>query len=115
MFRRAATVPVFSSPVSPDWTIHDLLAWTGADDARVHDESLRPILSALATGLDADAAPGLIPQSPIALVRALGVLVRTDPGLRDRTLVSVAGVAAAIQASDGPRSIRRGAGPASGR
>ncbi|WP_109208964.1 MULTISPECIES: hypothetical protein [Microbacterium] len=97
-------------PVAPDWTIGELLAWIAADEARSHDEALRPALSALAAGLDSDAAPGLTPRSPIALVRAVGARVRSAPLMRDRTLGSVTAVAGTLAATGaGFRTTGRGA------
>ncbi|MGN8553029.1 UNVERIFIED_CONTAM: hypothetical protein OHV15_10620 [Microbacterium sp. SLM126] len=89
MFRSDATFSPVSRPFSTYWTIRELLDWIAADDARCHDESLRPVLAAI------DSA-GLAPRSPVALVRALAARVRTEPDFartRVRDLLSPASAA----------------------
>ncbi|WP_226531061.1 hypothetical protein [Microbacterium paraoxydans] len=60
-------------PISPDWTIDDLVVWL-ADDARQHDPALRPPLAAIETALSGESwtrAP-----ATVALIRSLAALRR---------------------------------------
>ncbi|MDQ7879291.1 hypothetical protein Q9R08_14975 [Microbacterium sp. QXD-8] len=86
MFTSDAIVSATLGPVAPDWTIQELVAWIADDDARSHDETLRPLLSAVLAGLAPDASPALTPRSPVALVRAVASHLRAAPALRDVTL-----------------------------
>lgn len=81
MFRAHTSLPAPLGPVSTDWTIRILLAWIAADDARCHDESLRPVLAAVTDALDP--SDGLRPASPIVLVRTLTARLEAEPALRD--------------------------------
>lgn len=96
MFTSDATASVTIGPVSPDWTIDQLVEWIGADDVRSHDEALRPLLTAVLAGLAPDAASALTPRSPVALVRAVASHLRAAPALRDVRLRDVAGDAIAV-------------------
>jgi hypothetical protein len=91
MFTSDATVSPTLGPVAPDWTIHELIAWIAEDDARSHDETLRPALSAVLADLAPDASPALTPRSPVALVRAVASQLRATPALRGIALRDVAG------------------------
>ena len=83
MFRRAAIVSVFSSPVSPDWTIPQLLDWLAADDARADGAGVAGLLAALEEATDPGSRmPALAPSSPLPLVRALAVRLSAEPALR---------------------------------
>ncbi|MFK4836593.1 hypothetical protein ACI3KY_12775 [Microbacterium sp. ZW T2_14] len=95
MFTSDATASATIGPVASDWTIDELIAWIGADDARSHDEALRPLLAGVLAGLAPDAAPALTPRSPVALVRAITSRLRATPALRDVRLRDVAGDAIA--------------------
>lgn len=90
MFTSDATVSATLGPVAPDWTIHELIAWIAEDDARSHDETLRPVLSAVLAHLTPDASLALTPRSPVALVRALASHLRATPALRGVALRDVA-------------------------
>jgi len=81
MFRTHTSVPSSISPVHPDWTINDVMAWVADDDARCHDEALRPVLSALA-GLR-QPQPGVRPSSTVALVRQVAAHLRREPASGD--------------------------------
>ncbi|MFK4807682.1 hypothetical protein ACI3KX_17620 [Microbacterium sp. ZW CA_36] len=83
MFPSDATASATLGPVAPDWTIQELVAWIADDDARSHDEMLRPLLSAVLADLAPDAPPSLTPRSPVALVRAVAARLRATPELRD--------------------------------
>jgi hypothetical protein len=79
MFRSDTTFASDLTPLSLDWTTRELLAWIAEDDARCHDESLTPLLRALAgAGSPGTDSPALDPASPVALVRALASRARTD-------------------------------------
>ncbi|MBB3156438.1 hypothetical protein FHS07_000122 [Microbacterium proteolyticum] len=90
----------FFGPMSPDWTVADLLAWIGADDARCHDERLVRILDAVCRALD----PGTTPATGrvVGLVRAVAMRVAAQPGSGERLVGEVVGVpsAAALAPSD---------------
>lgn len=77
-------------PVSPDWTIAEMLSWIGADDARCHDERLVGALDAVCRALD----PGAVPLTGrvVALVRQLAMQVSMRPGSGERTVGEVVGV-----------------------
>ncbi|WP_106815214.1 hypothetical protein [Microbacterium timonense] len=99
MLHSHATASPQIGPVRTDWTIQHFLDWIASDDARAHDESLRPVLSSLASALEPGAPTSLIPRSTVAIVRAVGSAVRANPTLRDLSLGAVPGVDAAIEAS----------------
>jgi hypothetical protein len=94
-----ATVSPTVGPVGPDWTIQDLVAWIADDDARSHDEALRPLLSAILADLAPDLSPALTPRSPVALVRSIASRVRAAPALREVALRDVTGGAISAGAS----------------
>ncbi|MFD4958342.1 hypothetical protein [Microbacterium sp. NPDC058389] len=81
MFRTHTSVPATTSPVSLDWTIGELVAWIAGDDARCHDEALRPVLGDVAGAWRP--ASGLRPTSTVALVREVAAQLRAVPGRRD--------------------------------
>lgn len=60
-------------PISPDWTIAELLDWL-ADDTRVHDESLRAPLTVIEAALTG--RPWAGQPSTVALIRSLAAAVR---------------------------------------
>jgi hypothetical protein len=90
MFLSDATASATIGPVAADWTIHDLVAWIADDDARSHDEALRPLLMSVLADLAPDASPALTPRSPVALVRLIASRLRAAPALREVTLREVA-------------------------
>lgn len=74
------SLSVAHGPFPPDWTIGALLDWIADDDARCHDDAVRPLLeSALATARE---ERGVLPAGTVALVRAVAVLAREHPQLR---------------------------------
>ncbi|MGN6218966.1 MAG: hypothetical protein ACTHNQ_05640 [Microbacterium sp.] len=101
MFRTHTSVPQTVSPVAPDWTIRELMAWIAADDTRCHDETLRPVLTAVAES----ARPGslLRPTSTVALVRAVAARLRAEPATGERRVGDVAPGRTAAHASRAPR------------
>jgi hypothetical protein len=90
MFLSDATASATIGPVAADWTIHDLVAWIADDDARSHDEALRPLLMSVLADLAPDASPAVTPRSPVALVRLIASRLRAAPALREVTLREVA-------------------------
>ena len=90
MFLSDATASATIGPVAADWTIHDLVAWIADDDARSHDEALRPLLMSVLADLAPDASPALTPRSPVALVRLIASRLRAAPALREVALREVA-------------------------
>ncbi|WP_314457246.1 hypothetical protein [uncultured Microbacterium sp.] len=80
-------------PVSPDWTIAEMLAWIGADDARCHDERLVGILDAVCRALDPGAAPAT--GRVVGLVRAVAMQVAAQPGSGERVVGEVVGAPSA--------------------
>jgi hypothetical protein len=56
-------------PISPDWTIAELITWLSDDDARPHDPALRHPLSLIEAALTG--APWSRTPSTVALVRSL--------------------------------------------
>lgn len=115
MFCSDATITASVGPVAPDWTIHELVVWIAADDARSHDEALRPLLTTVLADIAPDAAPALTPRSPVALVRGLASRLREAPALREVALRDVAGGAIGAGAASVPAATagRRPATPAS--
>jgi hypothetical protein len=91
MFLSDATASATIGPVAADWTIHDLVAWIADDDARSHDEALRPLLMSVLADLAPDASPALTPRSPVALVRLIASRLRAAPALREVALRGVTG------------------------
>jgi hypothetical protein len=91
MFTSNASASATTGPVAPDWTIRDFVAWIADDDARPHDEALRPLLSAVLADIAPDASPGLTPRSPVALVRVIASRLRAAPALREVALRDVTG------------------------
>ena len=89
MFLSEATASATIGPVAADWTIHDLVAWIADDDARSHDEALRPLLMTVLADLAPDASPALTPRSPVALVRLIASRLRAAPALREVALREV--------------------------
>jgi hypothetical protein len=67
-------------------TVGDLLDRFAADDALCHDERMRPLLDAILAAVEPHAAPEPLRPGTVALVRALGVHVRRQTGLRTRLL-----------------------------
>jgi hypothetical protein len=80
-------------PVSPDWTIAEVLAWIGADDARCHDERLVGILDAVRRALDPGAAP--VTGRVVVLVRAVAMQVAAQPAWGEWRVGEVVGVPSA--------------------
>jgi hypothetical protein len=99
MFPSDATASATIGPVPVDWTIHDLVAWIAEDDARSHDEALRPLLSILLAALAPDVTPTLTPRSPVALVRLIADRLRAAPALREVAVRDVTGGAISAGAS----------------
>jgi len=89
------------------------MAWIAADDARCHDEAVRPVLATVARALDLD--DGLRPTSPVALVRAVAARLRAEPALRDLRVRDLADpqVATGPRPQRPPRRDGEAGGPAS--
>ncbi|MBD3942141.1 hypothetical protein IF188_10570 [Microbacterium sp. NEAU-LLC] len=84
MFRTHTSVPAQLGPVSADWTIHELLTWIAADDARCHDEALRPLLSAIDASLAGMRGDSVRPASVVPLVRSIAGRLRLHPSAGDQ-------------------------------
>lgn len=78
----------FFGPLAPDWTIDALLEWIGADDARCHEERLRPVLDAATRPLGSSSTP--LRGAVVAGVRVLASRVAAEPTLGERTLGALA-------------------------
>lgn len=74
-------------PISPDWTIFELLDWL-TDDTRQHDESLRGPLAVIEASLTG--RPWAGDPSTVALIRSLAAAVRPRD-VRVRGVVRIAG------------------------
>lgn len=81
--------PLVLGPVGSDWTIAEMLAWIGADDARCHDERLAGILDAVCRALDPGAAPAT--GRVVGLVRAVAMQVSARPAWGERRVGEVVG------------------------
>lgn len=91
-------------PISPDWTISELLDWL-SDDARQHDETLRDPLQAI----DAAMTGVVWRRSPstVALIRSIAATLRRHPasaGLRIAQLVADAAHAEPFASLDALRT-----------
>lgn len=66
-------------PISPDWTIRELVAWL-AEDSHQHDPALRRPLELIETALTGAIWKG--EPSTVALIRSLAAAVPTQGELR---------------------------------
>lgn len=89
MTRRVSPEPLFFSPLTPDWTIADLLDWIAADDARCHDERLAGILDAVCLALDPGAV--VVTGRVVGLVRQVAMQVSAQPGWGERMVGEAVG------------------------
>ncbi|MDF2916756.1 hypothetical protein [Microbacterium sp. NPDC086615] len=74
----------FVSPLTPDWTIADVLEWIAASDDRCHDERLLGILDAVDRALHPSSARAA--TRVVVHVRALAARVAADPSVGERVL-----------------------------
>ena len=90
MTRRESAEPFVLSPLTLDWTIGELLAWIGAEDARCHDEGLAELLDAVLSALrpGSPRAAGS-PSSTVSLVREVAVRVSEEPAVGRRRLAEL--------------------------
>ncbi|MDQ1131141.1 hypothetical protein [Microbacterium sp. SORGH_AS_0888] len=105
MTRTTSSERLFLDPLTPNWTIADLLDWIAADDVRCHDTKLTVVLEAVDRALGAPAA-AVAPSSPVALVRAIATRAAGDPTLGARRLgdlVAVPTLAPVVATVSSPR------------
>lgn len=72
-------------PISPNWTIRELVDWL-SDDTRVHDHTIHPALVLIETALTGASWTGT--PSTIALIRSLAAAVRTEGDVRISDVLS---------------------------
>ncbi|MCJ1708029.1 hypothetical protein [Microbacterium sp. VKM Ac-2923] len=92
MTHSTAAESLFFGPLTLDWTIAEMLAWIGAEDARCHDERLAGILDAVRRALDPGAAP--VTGRVVGLVRTVAMRVSAQPGSGERRVGEVVGAPA---------------------
>ncbi|MFJ2369059.1 hypothetical protein [Microbacterium sp. NPDC087665] len=93
-----ATERTTYGPISPDWTINELIEWL-ADDARQHEAALQhplALIEAAATGSVWRSAP-----STVALIRSLVEAARTSPALGATTVRELVDMRAASAGAAG--------------
>ncbi|MFJ4999247.1 hypothetical protein ACIP5T_13905 [Microbacterium sp. NPDC088619] len=79
MTQPIAIEPQDLEPISPDWTISELVAWL-SEDSRQHDPALRGSLMRVETALTGATWKG--EPSTVALIRSLAAAVHTQGDLR---------------------------------
>jgi hypothetical protein len=78
-------------PISPEWTIRELVEWL-SEDSRQHDPALRRPLMLIETALTGATWKG--EPSTVALIRSLAAAVHTQGALRVRDVISTPAMAA---------------------
>lgn len=86
MARRESAESFVLSPLTLDWTIGELLAWIGAEDARCHDEGLAEAVGAVNRALGETAVASV---TPVVAVRSLARRVASEPALAASRLVDI--------------------------
>ncbi|MDQ1113354.1 hypothetical protein QE418_002802 [Microbacterium testaceum] len=86
MTRRESAEPFVLSPLTLDWTIGELLAWIGAEDARCHEEGLADAVHAVNRALGETAVTSV---TPVVAVRSLAMRVASEPALGTSRVVDV--------------------------
>lgn len=78
-------------PISPEWTIRELVEWL-SEDSRQHDPALRRSLMLIETALTGATWKG--EPSTVALIRSLAAAVHTQGALRVGDVISTPAMAA---------------------
>jgi len=86
MTRRESAESFVLSPLTFDWTIGELLAWIGAEDARCHDEGLAETVDAVNRALGETAVATV---TPVVAVRSLATRVANEPALAASRLAGI--------------------------